>query len=75
MQRWEILVVAAADCFFPSSPWLLIIYLFFLKDNGNALIVVPFCVYGKFNCLDFMHVLCFAAGACLRGARSCSPVM
>lgn len=60
--------------FFPA-PWLLILLFIFLKDNGNALIVVPCCVYGKFNCLDFMHVLCFAAGRCLRAARSCSPVM
>lgn len=50
-------------------------FIFFLRDNGNALIVVPCCVYGKFNCLNFMHMLCFAAAACLRGARSCSPVM
>jgi hypothetical protein len=69
MQRWEILVVAAADCFAVHN------FIFFLKDDGNALIVVPCCVSGKFNCLDFMHVLCFAAGACLKGARSCSPVM
>lgn len=29
MQRWEILVVAAADCSLPPAPWLLIILFFF----------------------------------------------